>query len=218
MKYPEDYINKVICGDNLEIMKGIPTGSIDLILTDPPYNAKNIGKYHKVYEGQAMVLAKQEYVEFCKNWFGMAIAICPNIVFTPGIANVWNYPPAKWIMCWSKPSAVSFNRFGGFNCWEPILAYGKPKNRVRRDVLVYDIKNFQRGPENGHPCPKQKDLWTRLILDWTKEGDTVLDIFSGSGTTALVCKENGRNFICIDWIQEYCEIAQRRLSQEYLFT
>ncbi len=37
MKYPEDYINKVICGDCLEVMKDIPDKSVDLVLTDPPY-------------------------------------------------------------------------------------------------------------------------------------------------------------------------------------
>jgi DNA modification methylase len=37
MKYPEDYINKIICGDCLEVMKGIPDKAVDLVLTDPPY-------------------------------------------------------------------------------------------------------------------------------------------------------------------------------------
>lgn len=37
MKYPEDFINKVICGDCLEVMKQIPDKTIDLVLTDPPY-------------------------------------------------------------------------------------------------------------------------------------------------------------------------------------
>lgn len=41
MKYPEEYINKVICSDCLEVMKGIPDKSIDLVLTDPPYITTN---------------------------------------------------------------------------------------------------------------------------------------------------------------------------------
>ncbi len=43
MKYPEDFVNKVICGDCLEVMKDIPDKSVDLILTDPPYGI-NVGK------------------------------------------------------------------------------------------------------------------------------------------------------------------------------
>ena len=38
MKYPDDYINKIICGDCLEVMKGIPDDSVDLVITSPPYN------------------------------------------------------------------------------------------------------------------------------------------------------------------------------------
>ena len=51
VKYPDDYINKVICGDCLEIMKGIPDGSVDLVITDPPWNVrKDYGIYQdKLY-------------------------------------------------------------------------------------------------------------------------------------------------------------------------
>lgn len=41
MKYPKDFFNKIICGDVLKIMKQIPDGSVDLIITSPPYNLKN---------------------------------------------------------------------------------------------------------------------------------------------------------------------------------
>lgn len=40
MKYPEEYINKIICGDSLEVMKSMPSESIDLVVTSPPYNLK----------------------------------------------------------------------------------------------------------------------------------------------------------------------------------
>jgi modification methylase len=41
MKYPEDFLNKIICGDNLDIMRQMPNESIDLVVTSPPYNLKN---------------------------------------------------------------------------------------------------------------------------------------------------------------------------------
>ena len=41
MNYPEDFINKVICGDCLEVMQKIPDKSVDLVVTSPPYNLKN---------------------------------------------------------------------------------------------------------------------------------------------------------------------------------
>ena len=46
MNYPDDYVNKIICGDCFEIMKKMPDKCVDLILTDPPYNVKiNYGAY-----------------------------------------------------------------------------------------------------------------------------------------------------------------------------
>ena len=41
MKFPEDFINKIVCGDVLEIMKQIPDKSVDLVVTSPPYNLRN---------------------------------------------------------------------------------------------------------------------------------------------------------------------------------
>ena len=43
MKEVEDYLNKVICGDSLEIMKQLPDKCIDLVLTDPPYGVDYVG-------------------------------------------------------------------------------------------------------------------------------------------------------------------------------
>lgn len=55
------------------------------------------------------------------------------------------------------------------------------------------------------------------INSWSKERDIVLDIFNGSGTTNKMSKENNRKFIGIEKEKKYCEIAERRLAQEYLF-
>ena len=56
MRWPKDFINKVICGDCLEVMKQIPDNSVDLVLTDPPYNAKNIGPNERKYSKGQMQL------------------------------------------------------------------------------------------------------------------------------------------------------------------
>ena len=58
MKYPDDYINKIICGDCLEVMKGIPDGSIDMIITSPPYN---VGIDYEIYDDKILF---EKYAEF----------------------------------------------------------------------------------------------------------------------------------------------------------
>lgn len=218
MIWPLDFINKVICGDCLEVMKGMPNNCVDLILTDPPYNAKNIGPDKKEYSKGQMQLPPKEYKKFCQVWFRRARRLSQRIVFTPGIANMCYYPQPDWSLCWHKSSSVSFNRFGGFNVWEPVFIYGKlPKGkRISRDMIQYEPLNFSRGPERNHPCPKNFGLWQWLINKFSNEGDIVLDCFLGSGTTVEACKLLHRNFIGIEVNPDYCKIAEERLAQGIL--
>jgi site-specific DNA-methyltransferase (adenine-specific) len=205
--------NQIICGDYKDIVKSISNNSIDLILTDPPYNAKNIGPKNRVYLKGKMQLPPEEYKKFCKHWFKEAQRIVKNdaIVFTPGIANTHNYPQPYWQICWHKPAAVSYNRYGGFNAWEPIFTYGKTKKRIGQDYIKVNTLNFTKGPERNHPCPKSPNLWEWIIRHFSNEGDLVCDFFGGSGTTAKICKELKRRYIVIDIIPEYCKIAKKRL-------
>ena len=64
-----------------------------------------------------------------------------------------------------------------------------------------------------HPTQKPEYLLERIILASTEEGDTILDPFVGSGTTGVVAKRLGRNFIGIDAEEEYLEIAKSRLER-----
>lgn len=219
MKYPEDYINKVIQGDCLEVMRQMPDKCVDLVLTDPPYNAKNIGPNARVYEGQQMQLPPEEYISWCKTWFQELQRISHRIVLTPGIANVCAYPQPSWIACWHKPASCSFNRFGGFNAWEPILLYGKiPKGkRLPQDYILENTLNFTKGPEKDHPCPKPINLWMRLVDTFSLEDEIVFDPFNGGGTTTLACKNLNRRYIGVDLIEKYNQIAMDRLKQDMLF-
>lgn len=85
--------------------------------------------------------------------------------------------------------------------------YGKRTN-------VWKVAPAQK---TDHPAPFPDDLARDHILSWSNEGDIVLDPFSGSGTTAKMAKHNGRRFIGIEINPEYCEIAEKRLSQGVLF-
>ncbi len=212
-------INQTVQGDCIEAMKMIPDKSIDLILTDPPYNAKNIGPNHRVYIGQRMQLSTEEYKTFCEDWFREAFRISKNLLFTPGISNICFYPQPTWIIAWHKPCAVSFNRMGGFNAWEPIFFYGKmPKGkRLGQDYILCNTRNLGNPIERGHPCPKPLELMRILVDKFSIEGELVMDPFMGSGTTARACKDLSRNYIGTEMIEEYCKIIDKRLEQEIMF-
>lgn len=199
-------------GDCLEVMKELP--AVNLVLTDPPYNAKNIGPNCRKYSQGPMQLPQKVYTAFCYLWFMGAHKISENMVFTPGIANTHNYPQPYWILCWHKPSAVCFNKFQGFNVWEPIFIYGKNTKRIGQDYIKYDSLNFGKGPEKYHPCPKNINLIKWLIQHFSNEGDLILDPFLGSGTTARACKDLNRKCIGIEINKDYIDIAIKRLGQE----
>lgn len=212
--YEDDYAT-IYHGDCLDIMPELP--KVSMVLTDPPYNAENIGTKRKTYLNQVMKLPDNEYKDFCFNWFNRYITKCETLIFTPGIANTHNYPQPKWQLCWHKPAACSFNRMGGFNAWEPIFIYGNTKKvRLGQDYILCNTLNFKKGEERNHPCPKPINLIKKLLQNFLFDDDLVLDPFMGSGTTLRAAKDLGRKAIGIEIEERYCKIAVDRLRQEVL--
>jgi DNA modification methylase len=206
----------IYCGDNRDILPYLP--KVDLVLTDPPYFAKNIGVNEKVYDSINMPNSEFEYNQFCQEWFSLILKNCERIIFTPGTKSIWKYPPAKWMLCWHKPGAVNYNAFGGFNIWEPVLVYGsmgKGRHFVE-DFISSTPRNFEYGPHKEHPCPKNINLWNWLMQNGSASNETVLDPFLGSGTTAVCAKKLNRKFIGIEISEKYCQIAVERLRQSVM--
>lgn len=211
--YYQDDAVTIYHGDCREIMPTLP--KVDLVLTDPPYLAKDIGvnKMKGLIGGN---LTPERYASLCKAWFKLASSLSKRIVFTPGIKHLWEYPPATWVACWNKPGAVSFSVFGGYSAWEPILVYGKLGKgcRIPLDVLTFTPSSF--GPRPEHPCPKNMKMWSTLMSMISITGETILDPFMGSGTTLRAAKDLGRNATGIEIEEKYCEIAAKRMAQEVL--
>lgn len=71
---------------------------------------------------------------------------------------------------------------------------------------------FWSMPENTeHPTQKPEKLYAKLILASSKPGDVIFDPFLGSGTTSVVAKKLGRNYVGIELNEEYCLYAEKRL-------
>lgn len=81
--------------------------------------------------------------------------------------------------------------------------------RYPRSVL-----RFPQEGRTGHPTEKPQALFEWLVKTYTKPGETVLDNCMGSGTTAAVCEATGRRWIGIEMSDEYCAMAQKRLTYE----
>ena len=104
-----------------------------------------------------------------------------------------------------------------FHKYVPYLDGNAEAADITRDEFMKFSDAFWYIPpesrRNGHPAPFPEELIYRLIKYYTFRGNTVLDMFGGTGTVAVVSKKTARNFIHIDLSEEYCSVAKRRLKK-----
>ena len=204
-------LNKIYCGDCLEVMKEIPDKSIDLVLTDFPYGI------NCEYDGYEDTQENLKYL--VDNAMPEILRISKRALITCGVLNIQLYPKYDWSLCWVSSAGAGSGPWG-FCCWQPILAYGKDpylqNGKGRRPDIIES--NEQSNKNLKHSCPKPLNFWKKLLLRGSVfEGDVVCDPMNGSGTTTEVCKILNRKFVGIDQSQKYCDIAEKRLQQETIF-
>ena len=64
--------------------------------------------------------------------------------------------------------------------------------------------------ERVHPTQKPVGLLSQIITDYTKPGDTVLDLYGGSGSTLIACEETGRKCLMMELSKDYVNIIRER--------
>jgi DNA modification methylase len=208
LKWPDDFINKVICGDCLEVMKKIPDKSVNLVLTDPPYGTgcdKGVGG--GIYRGRKY---KDNWdIRPTKNYFDEILRVSNQVIIFGGNFFTDLLPVnGHWIV-WDKTGEIKFNN--PYSMCE--LAWTNiPKNTIKKYICI-QAGFIAKEKERFHPTQKPVRVFRQIIEDYSVEG-IILDPFLGSGTTAVACKELGRRFIGIEIDPKYCEIAERRLAQE----
>jgi site-specific DNA-methyltransferase (adenine-specific) len=220
MVWPEDFIDKIICGDCLEVMKEIPDKTVDLVLTDPPYcigttsngsraswlDNNLIRPFFEIWFDEIKrLLTDDGEFYICTDWRSYPF-IYPIVTTKLTVKNciVWDY---EWI------KAGSHYRFSHEFIIYGLREKGKRKfSASERDVWRISPINFT-SKDKHHQAEKPIPLMAKAITNSTKEGDIVLDPFLGSGTTAVACLELNRHFIGIELSSEYCEIAKNRISK-----
>lgn len=232
----------LIHGDCLEEMKKIPDGSVDLVLTDPPYGTTAC-KWDTVIPFEPMWEQLKRITK--KNG---AMVLFGSQPFTSALV-MSNPKMFKYEWVWDKkiPSGMSFAKYQPMRQTECISVFSQNKTAynpqmVLRDKPIkgggmtssdsamtngykalkktYTHKNpttliqFDKIRKNSvHPTQKPVALMEYLIKTYTNEGETVLDFTMGSGTTGVACKNLNRNFIGIELDKEYFEIAKKRIEE-----
>lgn len=132
----------------------------------------------------------------------------------------------KWtVLCWEKPlSILNRNRFSqNLEYIVRIYDNGTGLNQIDLDKFpnkkTYYSKvrkmNQVKGKNKVHPTQKPYEYIKGLVELSSREGDLILDPFMGSGTTCVVAKELGRQYIGIELDSEYFKIANKRLEDCY---
>ena len=227
MKYPYDYINKVICGDCLEIMKDMPDKSIDLVLTDPPYgidyqsNMRVMSKKFDKLENDnndSRFLAFKNYYRVMKD-NTVLISFCSYKNIAVDYIEIQKYFDIKNVVVWWKGGGgIGDLKHSLSTDYELAIVAHKGKKTIngKREGTVWKINKVP--PEQMfHPTEKPYSLLEKFILQFSSEDNIVLDSYSGSGSCLLACQNLHRNFIGIEISQEYCKIAEERLRQKPLF-
>ena len=179
-------------GDCLEVMKQIPDGSVDAIITDPPYGTTAC-KWDSV-------------IPFDLMWEQLNRIIKPN-----GDIVLFGSEPFSSLLRVSNLGVEVYGKIKGLKDFEIINESGLRNPR--------SVQYFRTAESEGkfHPTQKPVALMEYLIKTYTNPQETVLDFTMGSGSTGVAAVNTGRKFIGIEMDDRYFEIAEQRINENNLF-
>lgn len=236
----EEYLNKIINADCMDVLRKLPDSSIDLVVTSPPYNLKNStgngmkdgrgGKWANAalidgYENYDDCMPNEEYAK----WQHEVLMELVRIIKDDG-AIFYNHKwrvqaglmqdrrdivydvPLRQIIIWKRKGGINFNSGYFLPTYEVIYLIAKKDFKLAPHMNSYgDVWEIMQEQRNDHPAPFPVELIDRIVSSTT--GQIVLDPFMGSGTTAVVAAGLGRDFIGIEKSAKYCEAAMERLEK-----
>lgn len=239
-QYAKLPLNQIVCGDAVSELKKIPDGSIDLIVTSPPYNLKNStgngmkdgrgGKWanaalQKGYTHHNDNMPHNEYVKWQRDCLKEMLRIIPEdgAIF---YNHKWRVQggllqdrqdivsgfPVRQVIIWRRKGGLNFNAGYFLPTYEVIYLISKPKFTLASKANGFgDVWEFTQEMRNKHPAAFPVPLIDRIIS--STKAKIVLDPFMGSGTTAISALNCKRNYIGIEISPEYCNMAEKRIRQ-----
>ena len=236
-------MDELICGDAIETMQAIQSGSVKCVVTSPPYNLRNStgngmkdgrgGKWSNAaliegYSDHADDMPHDQYVA----WQRACIAEMMRVLRHDG-AIFYNHKwrvqnglhqdrsdivdgfPVRQIIIWQRSGGINFNAGYFLPNYEVIYLIAKPKFVLAPKANALGcVWKINQETKNPHPAPFPVELAERCI--GAVDDGLVLDPFVGSGSTCVAAKRLGRNFIGIDKSEEYIEMAKARLGEVLL--
>lgn len=228
-------VNKIYNEDCLIGIKNIPDNSIDLIIIDPPYDIctkggkKGNSKLGKEIKNLEQELIKNNLVD------AFDYAILDELVRVMKKINIYIWCNGRQvpiylkkfvdelkckfdILIWNKTNAIPLYSNKYINDKEYCLyfrkqGYCQPQNYEDAKTVYSSPINIKDKKIYEHPTIKPLDFIRKLVRTSSKENDLVLDCFIGSGTTAVACILENRNFIGYEINKKYFDIANKRIEE-----
>lgn len=216
------FLNKVFHGDARNLLRALPSESIDAVISDPMYGTSR---------SSASVAAATDRSVFTYDWGPDPANGSPDRHWEfhePFYKECRRVLRPKGILAWSM--GIQFYNhfpewFGDFKVWT-ILRYGL--GRASGNIWMVQTKEQKPVPfpstEDGvicygrmhglrhlHPCPKTVEEMEFMVRSTTRPGEIVLDCFCGLGSTLIAAKKLGRRYIGCDRSLNYCQVAMNRL-------
>jgi site-specific DNA-methyltransferase (adenine-specific) len=202
-------------------MKELPDKCIDLVLTDPPYNASNSNlswnDYQTINEKWDKQFNPIPYLEECKLKVrdgGSMIFFCSYHLL--GDYLKWGGMKVQQIIHWQHTNYIPAITKVYTPCIEYAVWYTTPKYTFNKEYtktnVILNNKAYQVDGKINHPSVKPTNLIEKLLLVHSNENELILDCFSGSGSTAIACHNLKRRFICIEKDYDYWKASCERLE------
>jgi site-specific DNA-methyltransferase (adenine-specific) len=213
-------------GDAVAWLRGLPAGSIDLVITDPPY--ESLEKHRAIGTTTRLKHSKSS----SNDWF----SIFPNARFPELFAEIYRVLKKDshfYLFCDPETMFVAkpLAEDAGFKFWKPliwdklkigmgyhyraryecVLFFEKGKRKLH-DLGVADIIEAPR-VNGGYPAEKPPAVAEVLVRQSTEAGALVIDPFMGSGSSGVAAVRNGRDFLGNDLCAEAIDITRGRLLE-----
>lgn len=218
-------------GDCIAGMRDLADDSVDVTITDPPYEAEAHTKGKRqgpTYDGNPRVVdaefsffpiteqqRRDVSQQIARTTKRLAIVFCQveaaMLWRTALVAGGFAY---RRVIPWVKPDAMPslHGRWPGQSFEAIVLAIKPGKTAPIGGKSVYYQATRERGLTRAHDTAKPLALMLDVVADFSDPGELVLDPFAGSGTTGVACRMLGRRFLGWELNPEYHAIATRRLS------
>lgn len=241
--YEQDGIT-IFHADCRDVLPSFQPGAVDLILTDPPYAVSVAGSAHKHRKGKGT--RNLDFLAGDTNWpkttkrvvdtiataaaavlspWGSLYAYVGHRQFGPLVSRLEQEGWATRFLVWAKECPPPPPPGAGWPSGAELCVYAYRPGRTwthrgvttpKSNVVTSDSFRHGQPGKVDHPTQKPLAVLVPMITASSNPGDTVLDMYAGSGSTLVAAKALGRRAIGIELEERYCEIAAKRLAQGVL--